>query len=85
MVILKSLVFLITAAMASISLAAGSEMLFQDDFESPTTQSPPSNWAMWGANKYKTPAHYTRDVTRPHGGQACFRIFHPAWRRIGDR
>ena len=33
---------------------------------------------MWGAQRYKTPANFTRDTTRPHIGAACFRIHHPA-------
>jgi hypothetical protein len=33
---------------------------------------------MWGAHQDKVPAHYTRDATQGHGGQACFRIHHPA-------
>ena len=33
---------------------------------------------MWGSQKYKTPSNYTRDTRYPHGGNACFRIHHPA-------
>jgi hypothetical protein len=33
---------------------------------------------MWGAQKYKIAANYTRDTRQPHGGEACFRIHHPA-------
>ncbi len=54
------------------------KVVFADDFETPSTQSPPANWAMWGAQVDKVPANYTRDTTQPHGGQACFRIHHPA-------
>ena len=60
------------------SLAFGNPVVFADDFETPSAQSPPANWAMWGAQQDKVPANYTRDTTQPHGGQACFRIHHPA-------
>jgi hypothetical protein len=33
---------------------------------------------MWGAQKYKEPAHFTRDTQQPHGGAASFRLHHPA-------
>jgi hypothetical protein len=33
---------------------------------------------MWGAQEFKVPANYTRDTDRPHGGQACLRVHHPA-------
>jgi len=33
---------------------------------------------MWGAQEFKIPTNYTRDTTQAHGGQACFRIHHPA-------
>jgi len=66
---------LITAASA---LAADATVVFQDNFETTSTQSPPPGWAMWGASQYKVPAHYTLDTTRPHTGRACFRIHHPA-------
>ncbi len=43
------------------SLGAEAVVVFSDDFETP--QNPlPSNWAMWGAEKFKLPANYTRDV-----------------------
>ena len=60
------------------SIAFGNPVIFADDFETPSAQSPPANWAMWGAQQDKVPANYTRDTTQPHGGQACFRIHHPA-------
>ena len=62
--------------------AAGEgKTVFADDFEAPSDQSPPANWAMWGAQQDKAPANYTRDATQRHGGQACFRIHHPAGTR----
>jgi hypothetical protein len=64
-----------------VALAAeGAEgkVVFADDFETPSAQSPPANWAMWGDQPYKVPANYTRDTAQRHGGQACFRIHHPA-------
>jgi len=63
------------------TVAGEGEVVFADDFETPGTQSPPVNWAMWGDQQYKVSANYTRDTTDPHGGQACFRIHHPAQTR----
>ena len=59
-------------------LGEDTNAVFSDDFETPSLQSPPSGWAMWGAEEFKVPANYTRDTTQLHGGQACFRIHHPA-------
>ena len=58
-----------------------SKVVFADDFEASSTQSPPVNWAMWGAQQYKVRANYTRDTSQRHEGQACFRIHHPAGTR----
>ncbi len=57
---------------------ADAAMIFHDDFEQASTASPPPGWTMWGADQYKKPANYTRDTTQAHGGQASFRIHHPA-------
>jgi hypothetical protein len=54
------------------------KVVFADDFETPSAPSPPANWAMWGAQQDKVPANYTRDTAQRHGGQASFRIHHPA-------
>ncbi|MCL5279320.1 MAG: hypothetical protein M1376_05390 [Planctomycetes bacterium] len=61
-----------------IAVAREGTVIWADDFETPSTQSPPTNWAMWGAQRDKGPANYTRDATQHHEGQACFRIHHPA-------
>ncbi len=58
--------------------AAEEKVVFLDDFESPSAQTPPPGWAMWGAQEFKVPANYSRDTHQPHGGTACFRIHHPA-------
>ena len=58
--------------------AAGGNLAFHGDFERVSKAAPPDGWTMWGASRYKDPANYTRDTTRPHGGKACFRIHHPA-------
>jgi hypothetical protein len=63
---------------AVAGLAASPNLLYNGDFESPSTESPPPGWAMWGAQAYKDPGNYGRDTTNPHAGQACFRIHHPA-------
>ncbi len=60
------------------AVADEGKVVFADDFETPSAQSPPANWAMWGAQQYKAPANYTRDTTQHREGQACFRIYHPA-------
>ncbi len=53
-------------------------LLVNGDFENASTASPPPGWTMWGAAPYKVPANFTRDTLRPHSGEACFRIHHPA-------
>lgn len=57
---------------------AEGRVVLEDDFETDTGVSPPGGWSMWGAEVYKVPAHFTRDTTDPHGGQACLRLYHPA-------
>ncbi|MCE5237674.1 hypothetical protein LLH23_04195 [bacterium] len=72
-------VLALVATLLSVGLAyAADNLCFNGDFELASTESPPPGWAMWGAQVYKNPANYTRDTTNPHGGQACFRLFHPA-------
>ena len=75
---MRLLLSLLYAAAASAALAADNNLVFHDDFEAASTQSPPSGWAMWGAAQHKVPANYTRDTTNPHSGRASFRIHHPA-------
>jgi len=58
--------------------AAEGAPVFQSDFEQASSSSPPPGWTMWGAPKYKDAANYTRDTGQPHGGKACFRVYHPA-------
>jgi hypothetical protein len=53
-------------------------VVFRADFETPATTNPPAGWSMWGAQKYKDPANFTRDTQQVHGGAASFRIHHPA-------
>lgn len=63
----------------AVLAAAGAENLISNgDFETAAPAAPPPGWVMWGAEAYKDPANYTRDTSHPHGGQACFRIHHPA-------
>ena len=71
-------VILAGAGQVRVAVAGEGKVVFADDFETPSAQSPPANWAMWGAQQDKVPANYTRDTAQPHGGQACFRIHHPA-------
>ena len=58
--------------------AAEEKAVFSADFEVEEPASPPAGWVMWGADRYKNPANYTRDTTNPHAGKGCFRIHHPA-------
>ena len=53
-------------------------LVHNGDFEMASSDSPPPGWTMWGAQKYKTPANYTRDEAVPHAGRASFRIHHPS-------
>jgi hypothetical protein len=66
------------AGAGGIAHAGEGKVVFADDFEIPSAQRPPAGWAMWGAQQDKVAANYTRDTAQPHGGQACFRIHHPA-------
>ncbi|MCL4205468.1 MAG: hypothetical protein KJ000_23545 [Pirellulaceae bacterium] len=60
------------------TVAAEATVVLQADFETPSAMRPPTGWSMWGAQKFKNPADFTRDEQTPHGGLACFRIHHPA-------
>ena len=53
-------------------------LVYNGDFEIAPSDCPPAGWTMWGAQKYKIPANYTRDETTAHGGKASFRIHHPS-------
>ena len=75
---MKKLVFAALTWALAVASGASKDVVFSDDFESASTQNPPPGWTMWGAELFKKPANYTRDFTAPHGGQACFRICHPA-------
>ena len=52
-------------------------LVHNGDFETVSSGCPPSGWTMWGDQKYKTPANYTRDETATHRGKGSFRIHHP--------
>jgi len=69
---------LFAANLAAISAAAEANLLFNGDIELPAHDLLPPGWAIWGNSQYKIRENFTRDPTSPHGGQACFRIHHPA-------
>jgi hypothetical protein len=71
-------VVLVGVGQVHITVADEGKTVFADDFETPSAQNPPLNWAMWGAPQYKVPGNYTRDTAQRHGGHASFRIYHPA-------
>ena len=75
---MKRLIFLLLSLAASTAFCDDGNMVFHDDFEEASTASPPPGWAMWGAQAFKSSANYTRDTTKPHSGETCFRIHHPA-------
>ena len=75
---MKAITFLLSCALLRVSSGAESPVVFDDDFEPSAVQSPPAKWAMWGAQEFKVPANYTRDTNNPHGGEACFRMYHPS-------
>ena len=60
-----------------ITASTDGNLVHNGDFESISSDCPPSGWTMWGAQKYKIPANYTRDETVSHQGKASFRIYHP--------
>jgi len=55
-----------------------SNLVYNGDFEIGRENELPPGWAMWGSDRWKIPANFTRDTTSPHSGNACFRIHHPA-------
>jgi len=59
-------------------MAQPPNLIFNGDFETPSSADPPSGWAMWGNRAYKNPNHFIRDTLNPHGGKASLRIYHPA-------
>ncbi|MCY2986391.1 MAG: hypothetical protein NTY19_00745, partial [Planctomycetota bacterium] len=43
-----------------VNYADGAEtVVFRSDFEASAPAAPPAGWSMWGAPKYKDPAHFT--------------------------
>lgn len=74
------LVLVLVAVPAGRMTAAEANLIVNGDFEQPARGVPPG-WAMWGDEKYKVPANFSRDTGRPHGGQASLRIHHPAGSR----
>ena len=76
---LRSAMMLVGLYLLATSGVRGDENLIGNgDFEQASTQSPPPGWTMWGAEPYKIPANFTRDIDRPHSGKASLRIHHPA-------
>ena len=68
--------FLLLACSFSAAADEG-QLVFCDDFENGSRQSPPPGWTMWGDAKFKVAADFTRDTSCAHGGAASFRIHHP--------
>ena len=67
------------AAMAVLAgTAMAQEVVFDANFEVESGERPPAGWTMWGPQKDKDPANYTRVTAKPHSGAACFRVHHPA-------
>ena len=54
-----------------LNIAVGAEtVVFRADFEAPSPAATPPGWSMWGAQKYKDPADFTRDTQQSHNGTA---------------
>ena len=68
------------ALCAGVHPVAASEgnLVVNGDFEQPGRIGSPPGRTMWGARRDKVLDHVTCDTPRPHGGQARFRIRHPA-------
>lgn len=76
---LPTIAALILLAFSATALhAADVPRIVNGDLEQPAASNPPPGWAMWGAQKFKTPDNFTLDRDRPHGGKSSFRIHHPA-------
>ena len=62
---------------AGISSAFSQDLIRNGGFEDEAVGVPPG-FCMWGPEEFKKPENFTRDTNEPHGGKACFRLFHPA-------
>ncbi len=76
-VILLTLIAWLPAIPAPLT-AGERNLVVNGDFEQLSRSNLPKGWSMWGSQKHKVAANYTRDSRNPHGGTACFRIHHPA-------
>lgn len=74
----RTILLQIPMALCQAVIGLAGNLVFNGDFESASDASPPPGWAMWGDDCYKTAANYTRDLSNPHSGLACYRIHHPA-------
>ncbi len=76
---LKYFVLLCMLFLGQIAMAQpAANLVTNGDFETAAPTNPPTGWAMWGGDKGKDPANYTRDETVAHSGKASLRIFRPA-------
>jgi hypothetical protein len=76
---LKYFVLLFTLFLGQIAMAQpAANLVTNGDFETAAPTNPPTGWAMWGGDKGRDPANYTRDETVAHSGKASLRIAHPS-------
>jgi len=65
-------------AIAEVRAGVGQKnLIVNGDLEVAEVSKPPSGWVMWGAQQFKKPENYQRDLKVFHSGQASLRIFHP--------
>jgi hypothetical protein len=59
---MKFLIISFSAALVWVSWGQETNVVFSDDFETPSPKNPPANWAMWGAEEFKIPANFPVSV-----------------------
>lgn len=58
--------------------AWGEGILYNGGFEEGAVGKTPPGWSGWGTVRGKPMGSFTRDSAKPHSGQACLKLHHPA-------
>ncbi|MDA3872514.1 MAG: hypothetical protein PF795_00945 [Kiritimatiellae bacterium] len=75
---LSVLFWVIAVLVTPYSFSDALNLVHNGGFEAEERVSPPEGWTMWGDERYKDRANFTRDTTQAHSGEASYRIHHPA-------
>lgn len=78
MVALSVMLSILESALAEVNIDTGqTNLIANGNLEIDEVRKPPTGWVMWGAQQFKNPENYRRDLAVSHSGQASLRIFHP--------